>query len=495
MIEEFYKSLHQAISSSKNTAYIYYTGKFTYQDLYRYMKKINFQLAGCKQKRIVLYGSKSIGVYAAIYSIILSNNVWIPFTPGFPATRLREMLEVSEADIIIYEEDLPEELIKFATERNIFLRNLNEILAQEKEREFTNFDFPGNDLAYVMFTSGSTGKPKGVPVTHENYINFVNNALEILPFRRGEIFSDYHDFAFDISIFYLFCAPLTESAISPIKNEKERIFPVKHFQQNNITIWSSVPSVISRIQRLRPNEEIQNQFSILFLCGEPFSLGVLKYCYENMKVKKVYNFYGLTETGVENFYHECFLEDLEKYEEKGFVPIGKPLKGNEIKVTEDKELLLAGCQLTPGYFKGIESRRFEIIDGKRWYHTGDIVERFEDVYFCKGRLDSQVKLSGYRIEMMDIEVQVKKQSGIKEAVCFVDDAEQVKLLICAYVPEKGTSIDIQGLKAKLAKSLPDYMVPKKFFILDDMPRNNNDKLDRKKIKEMYFGKISEGAKV
>lgn len=495
MIKEFYTKLHKNISSSKLPAYLYYDNRYTYQDLYRYMEKLNYYLVNYKQKRIVVYGHKNIGVYAAIYSVILSGNVWAPFTPGYPVSRLLGMLSVLDAGVIIYDKELPQELINYAKENGILVWNLNELLVGEDKEEFGNFNFSEDDLAYIMFTSGSTGNPKGVPITHLNYINFINNAMEILPFKKGEVFSDYHDFAFDISIFYLFCAPLTESAISPIIKDEEKIFPVKHLQENRITIWASVPSVISRIQRLRPNGVIKNCFSILFLCGEPFSLNVLKYCYDNLGVKNVYNFYGLTETGVENFYHRCSPEDLKKYEDKGFVPIGRPLNGNNIKLTEVKELLLHGCQITPGYLRGIEASRFEIIDGKRYYHTGDILEKFGDVYFCKGRLDSQVKLSGYRIEMMDIEVQVKKQSGIKEAVCFVDDAEQVKLLICAYVPEKGASIDIQGLKAKLANSLPDYMVPKKFFMLDDMPRNNNDKLDRKKIKEMYFGKISEGAKV
>lgn len=489
MIAGFYQRLHKVISTSQEPAYAYYSERYSYSELYSLMKKINYHLSSHRHKKVVLLGSKSIGMYAAIYSIILSGNIWVPFTPEFPVQRLQEMLDILKADIIIFEGEFPEQLKAIAAKSGITVMELNALLASGKEKEFGSFDFAPEDLAYIMFTSGSTGKPKGVPVTHENYINFIHNALTLLPFKKGDIFSDYHDFAFDISIFYLFCAPLVEGALSPIRNNEEKIFPVKHFTENRISVWSSVPSVISRIQRLRPQEEVKNYFRILFLCGEPFSLEVLRYCYQNLKADKVYNFYGLTETGVENFYHPCSLGDLTQYQDKGFVPIGQPLPGNKIMVSADKELLIAGCQLTPGYLQGIESRRFEVIDGERWYHTGDIIERYLDVYFCKGRVDSQVKLSGYRIELMDIEVHVRRFAGVKEAVCFIDDTGSTRQLVCALEPHPGAVVDIQGLKIDLLKRLPDYMVPKKIEILQEMPRNNNGKLDRRKIKEMYFSQL------
>lgn len=486
MINEFYAKLLASFRDSERDAYVYYGERYTFRDLYGRMLKINGFLAARRQQRIVLYGSKNVNVYAALYAIVLSGNVWVPFTPGYPANRLLEMMSALDASVIMYDEELPAALSDYAAKSGIETVNVNSLVnGRGAGAEFAAIDRRDSDLAYIMFTSGSTGAPKGVPMTNINYINFVNNAMDILPFRKGEVFSDYHDFAFDISIFYLFCAPLSESAISPIRKDEERIFPVKHFQDNEITVWSSVPSVISRIQRLRPDERIENKFRILFICGEPFSLSVLRYCYENLNAENVYDFYGLTETGVENFYHKCSKDDLTRFEDRGFVPIGKPLKGSDIMVTPDKELLLSGCQVTPGYLRGIEAARFEAIDGKRWYHTGDIVEMFEGVYFCKGRVDSQVKLSGYRVEMMDIEVHVRRYPGVKEAVCFVDDSGKVKTLVCTYEPEKASAVDIKAMRASLAAALPDYMVPKKFCPIDDMPRNNNGKLDRKRVRERY----------
>jgi acyl-coenzyme A synthetase/AMP-(fatty) acid ligase len=481
MISAFYNKLYESFRTSGSIFYKYYSEEYSYKKLFTNLEKLNFHLSAYKNKRVVLYGAKTFEVYSAIYSIIMSGNTWAPLNLSFPLNLQLEILDVLEADIILYDENLPEEIESYAKKENIIIWDLCNLLQQSSAKSFDGFDFSPDDIAYIMFTSGSTGTPKGVLVTHQNYINFINNVMEILPFKMGEVFSDYHDFAFDISIFYLFCTPLMESSISPIRSDDERIYPVNHIRENKITVWSSVPSVVSRMQRLRPKEKIETPIRIMFLCGEPFSLDVLKYCYDNLELEYVFNFYGLTETGVENFYHKCSNDDLKKFEEKGFVPIGKPMKGSNVHLTDGKELLLGGCQITPGYLGGIRSERFEIIEKERWYHTGDIVELYNDVYFCKGRLDTQVKLSGYRVELMDIEVQVKKYLGIKEAVSFVDNSNLSKFLVCALESEE--PVDLKLLKGELKNYLPDYMIPLKFFFVDEMPRNSNGKLDRKEIRD------------
>jgi acyl-coenzyme A synthetase/AMP-(fatty) acid ligase len=436
-----------------------------------------------------VYGSKSFSVYSAIFSVILSGNVWIPVTPGIPTERLLAMMNVLMPDVILLEKDLPENIHTFAEKHEIAIWKLEDMLKHGKGKDFSELDFSPSDWAYIMFTSGSTGVPKGVPMTHHNYINFVRNALEVLPFSNHEVFSDYHDFAFDISIFYLFCAPLTKSAIAPIRKKEERMFPLNHIQKNNITVWSSVPSAISCLRRFRPNEQLENNIKIMFLCGEPFSLDILRYCHECLNVKHVYNFYGLTETGVENFYHECASQDFDRYKEKGFVPIGQPLKGNDFRLTEDKELLLGGCQITPGYLEGAGKERFEEIDGKHWYHTGDIIEFYKGVYFCKGRMDSQVKISGHRIELMDIEVHVRQYEGIKEAVCFIEHEKPVSRIVCVVETAKSRELFLSGVNQWLKERLPEYMIPRKFYTVSQMPINTNGKIDRKAVKQMFSKNI------
>lgn len=475
----FYEKLHNIMKDSSATFYVYYGQEYSYRDCYRNMLKINSILPQAGEKRIVLYGSKNFETYCAIFSILLSGNTWIPLNSLQPPKRSLDMMKLAAPHLILADCSLPVSIMEYAKDNDIPVFQLQSIVKNENQREFELGNFHKDNTAYIMFTSGSTGIPKGVPMTHENYINFIANAMAILPFDKYEVFADYHDFAFDISIFYLFCCILTESAFAPILKEGERLWPIENIIKNKVTVWSSVPTVIARIKSLRPNQTIETSIKIMFLCGEPLRLDLLRYCYEMMGLENVYNFYGLTETGVENFYHECQPEDLVRFENKGFVAIGKSLKGNKIKISDEKELLLSGCQITPGYLGGVGQEKFEIINEERWFHTGDIVEKYQDVFFCKGRLDFQVKLGGYRIELMDIEVYVRQFPGVEDAVCFIDENKDIKPLACAI--ETSIGLDLIKLRGHLKEHLPKYMVPSKFFLMPEFPRNKNGKIDRKKV--------------
>jgi acyl-coenzyme A synthetase/AMP-(fatty) acid ligase len=449
------------------------------------MLKMNSALSPHRNEKIVVYADKGFSSYAAIFSILLSGNVWIPLSLEIPETRLVEILKQVKPKLILSNLELPLLLDEYAKDNAVENVNMDKLISGNDKRVFKDIDFKKDDIAYIMFTSGSTGVPKGVPMTHENYINFINNCMEILPFKKGDVFSDYHDFAFDISIFYLFCCPLNEGAFAPVMNESDKIVPLRFMQENEVTVWSSVPSVISRIKSLNPEGSIATKIRIMFLCGEPFSMKVLSYCIDNMAVPNIYNFYGLTETGVENFYHKCSKEDLAEYEQFGFVPIGEPLKGNTVRVTGDKELLLSGCQITPGYLGGVGADRFEVIDGVSFFHTGDIVEQYNEVFFCKGRMDSQVKLKGYRVELMDIEVHMKRFPGIDEAVCFVHKKRNKNVLSSVVKPKNNAALNTGELMRYISGQLPHYMVPSRIIIQDEIPVNRNGKIDRKKIREMH----------
>ena len=481
-INEFYINLLNIIKSSRAVVYRHFNEEYTYQELYSLMLKINTVLSEYRNGQIILYASKNLSTYAAIFSIALSNNIWIPLSPENPDARNLEILKQTNPALAICEGKLPDAVSSYLEDNNVDIISLEEISFRNGEKEFETGVFKEDDIAYIMFTSGSTGIPKGVPMTHENYINFVSNVLEILPFGENEVFSDFHDFAFDISIFYLFTCPFVQGAFSPIKEERDKIIPISHILENKVTVWSSVPSVINRIKTFKPNEKINTSIKIMFLCGEPLKLDVLNYCLKNMGIKDVYNFYGLTETGVENFYHKCCIDDSDKYVNLGVAPIGKPLPGNYVKITSEKELYIGGCQVTPGYLGNRSPEKFETVSNIKWCKTGDIVEQHGDVYICKGRVDAQVKLSGYRVELMDIEAHLLQQEHVEEAVCFVDEIKGGKLLVAALKVKN--EIDIDSLRNKLKKRLPVYMIPKNIFYLDQLPLNKNGKIDRKQVSLM-----------
>ncbi len=479
-INEFYFNLLNIIKSSKAVVYRHFDEEHTYRELYFLMLKINTVLSEYRNRQVVLYASKNFPTYAAIFSIILSDNIWLPVSPENPDVRNLEILKQSNPVLAICEGQLPDTIYSHLKDNNIDVISLEEIISRNNEKEFETGIFGKDEIAYIMFTSGSTGVPKGVPMTHENYVNFISNVLEILPFGKNEVFSDFHDFAFDISIFYLFACLFVQGAFSPIKDERDKIIPINHILKNKVTVWSSVPSVINRLETFKPEEEINTSIKIMFLCGEPLKLNVLNYCLKNMGIENMYNFYGLTETGVENFYHKCDVSDLEEFADYGIAPIGKPLSGNYVKITDERELYIGGCQVTPGYLGNRSSEKFEMADGIRWCRTGDIVEKRGDVYICKGRLDSQVKLSGYRVELMDIEAHLVQQEHVEEAVCFVEEVKGGTSLIAAIKAKEKR--DIKTIQSSLKKVLPSYMIPKEIICMESIPLNSNGKVDRRKLR-------------
>lgn len=481
-VRQFYERLNNIFQGSTALAYRHYNERYSYAELYAYICRFNSVLADFQQKRVAVFAHKKIENYAAIFSIFLSNNTWIPFNPEIPDARNLKILSSCSPDLIFFDDYIPTSIKSYCLNNDIDCISFDDVASAEPT-EINVQDFNKYQIAYIMFTSGSTGTPKGVPMTHENYINFVNNVMDVLPLNKRHVFSDFHDFSFDISIFSLFSCVLSESAFSPILEQQDKVIPIDHIVKNEITVWSSVPSVINRIKTFRPDHKIDTPIEIMFLSGEPFKLDVLKYCFDNMQLSNVYNFYGLTETGVENFYHQCEYSNIEKYKDYGMVPIGKPLPGNYVRITEDGELLLSGCQITPGYLGGSQFDKFSVIDNVRWYHSGDIVEPFEGVYFCKGRMDSQVKLSGYRVELMDIEAHISQIPDVDQVVCFVDDSRGSTLIAALKVK---AAIDFSEIQHQLKKKLPAYMIPKKHFELQEFPVNVNGKTDRNEIRRIYL---------
>ena len=151
--------------------------------------------------------------------------------------------------------------------------------------------------------------------------------------------------------------------------------------------------------------------------------------------------------------------------------------------TETSELLVAGPQVTPGYLSEQEASRFTILDGVRWYRTGDIVVQQNGLYFCKGRLDAQVKLSGYRVELMDIEAHLRTLPEVNGAVCFVSPISGHGEMIVA-VLHSYRKIQLAEVRGHLKSKLPTYMFPRKVFMISEVPLNKSGKIDRLAVKNM-----------
>lgn len=482
---QFYERLHDMIAEAGEMPFWrHHDEAYSYRHLYDGMLRINTVLLNLRAARVIVYSGKAFPAYAAIYATLLSGNVWVPADPEIPPARNLEVFSQVLPAVVLSDRPLPQELEDFCREIGARTYQLAAILDSGPPSAFALKDFDDDGEAYIMFTSGSTGKPKGVPMSNRNYINFIDNAMRILPLRKGDVFADYHYFGFDISIFYLFCAVLVAGSFAPLILPADRMMPLRHLQAHKVTVLATVPSLMTLLRRLAHDRWEGHRPRIFFICGEPFRTDLLDYLDKSVKAEHVYNFYGLTETGVENFYHECQPGDAARFREIGYIPIGRPLQGSEVRLDANQELLLAGCQLTAGYLGGRSADRFFEESGVRWYRTGDKIVEQDGLYFCKGRLDNQVKLRGYRIELMDVEAQLRNLDGIDEAVCFVVELNGRDALVAALHGQNCPAPD--RVRLALKERLPTYMIPDVTFELNDLPANSSGKIDRVKVRQGFL---------
>lgn len=485
IVAEFYKDLRYAVSTANGAAYIHNDTLITYPLFMQMAERIHSRLGVCRGIPVVSIIDKDVISYAAVLAIILSGNTWVPLSPSVPSSRNADVLKTFDHCVLITNSDLAPELSDATNEHVIDVIDLRDIRETSPARPFGEIDINPDSNAMIYFTSGSTGEPKGVQVTHMNYIAVIRNLLSILDWPGGDVVADYHELSFVISIPVLFSCWMTQSAIAPALSAEETFLPIENLVDNKVTVLMTVPSTIARVKRARPNGIDDLDLRVLINCGEPLHLDILDYSLDLAPDGQVYNFYGSTEVAPWTFYHHCHVGDSERFASLGYAPVGKLLPGNEMRLdTETSELLVAGPQITPGYLSERDAHRFKVIDGRRWYCTGDKVIEYEGFFVCKGRLDTQVKVSGYRVELMDVEAHLRKIPDVEGAVCFARDDKERTSIIVAVLNSK-RDISISEVRRHLKQFLPAYMVPREVHVLDSAPINKSGKIDRLAIKKMF----------
>lgn len=484
VVDKFYLGLLSKISKESGPAYIYKETRVNYPNFLKLAERIHNRFMGNRNTHIVTIVDKGLSSYAAILAIVLSGNTWVPLSPSSPTSRNIHAIKNLENVIIVTDRDLDEEFAKLVTVKKLLTIDLRSISDLDQNLSFNPIGFDPDSNAMIYFTSGSTGEPKGVQITHHNYISMLQNIMGIVPWPDRGIFADIHELSFVISIPILFPCWLTRSAIVPALSQDEVFLPVSNLLKNSVNVLITVPSTVSRIKAMKPNGVKELDLKVLINCGEPLHLDVLDYSIKLANGGEVFNFYGSTEVAPWTFYHHCDTTDPERFKSLGYAPIGKLVSGNKMHLDkETSELLVAGPQVTPGYLFEEEVSRFTILDGVRWFRTGDKVVQQNGLYFCKGRLDAQVKLSGYRVELMDIEAHLRTLPGVKGAVCLVSTVSGQGEIIVA-VLHSYRKIKLTEVREHLKSKLPAYMFPRKVFMISEVPLNKSGKIDRLAVKDM-----------
>ncbi|MCA2183178.1 AMP-binding protein [Nonomuraea glycinis] len=354
-------------------------------------------------------------------------------------------------------------------------------------------------LAYVLFTSGSTGTPKGVPVRHRSVDAYLTHIVPRYALAPGCRVSQTFDLTFDLSVFDMFAA-WGGGATLVVPGRYDLLKPVAFVNRERLTHWFSVPSVVSlamRLRRLAPGAMPSLRWSLF--CGEPLSLRQAGAWQAAAPGSVLENLYGPTELTISCTQYRLPADPAAwPGTANGTVPIGLPYPGVEHVVldgdgrpADEGELCLRGVQRFPGYadpaddagrfvsFDGVRARDGEAVTEESWYRTGDRVAWRDGLLVHLGRLDQQVKISGHRVELGEIEATLRGLPGVLEAVVLALPDRDGELALEAACT--GHGLDGVALAKGVAEVLPGYMVPRTVTVLEALPLNANGKVDRRAV--------------
>ncbi len=446
----------------------------TYKECYERVLKLSNNLKKQGSSPIIIYGDKSVDTVISILSCIVAHRCYIPLYTCTPLYRIEDIINETGVTLIL-------------SDNEIIINNTECLSIEELNTRYDNINKyyeNNNKYAYTIFTSGSTGKSKGVPISYKNLNNFINWITNLEEFKDCSNINvlSQASFSFDLSVMDLYFSIYKNNSIIGISSDdKSNLSKVySAIKDNEINFLIMTPTFIKMLLIDNDfNEENYSSIKYMFFCGELLEVSTVKKIKERFKNIKIINAYGPTEA-------TCCVSLLQIEDSmlsKEYLPVGKINTSAVDILIKDNEIVLKGDSVFDGYLD-INSDNCYIENNKNTYKTGDIGIIEDNYLYCKGRLDNQIKYMGYRIELGDIENNLLKIDGIKEAVviCKYKDNNIVKL-IKGYVTIN-KNIDTNYIKKELSKLIPSYMVPKTIEIIDSIPINNNGKYDRKSLSDL-----------
>jgi amino acid adenylation domain-containing protein len=333
-----------------------------------------------------------------------------------------------------------------------------------------------DQLAYLIFTSGSTGWPKAVGITHANVASFLDTALPRFRIGPGDVVSQSHGLTFDMSVFELWGAWSSGAALAVVPRI-QALAPAHTLPRLGVTVWAGTPSLVDtalRAGRL-PAAALPGVRHVV-LGGEALTPATVAAVRAAAPKADIDNVYGPTEATVWVTTHRIAVADPVPVGRT--VPIGTPLPTTTLRVSDSGELLVHGPQVFGGYLDpAADEGRFVELDGRRWYRTGDLAEVDESgSWYYRGRADGQVKVRGYRIELGEIEhVATLLLAGVRTAAVRTTNAHGEAQLVLFV---ETLDVDESALRLRLARYLPDYMVPVRVRAIERFTLTAHGKLDR-----------------
>lgn len=444
-------------------------------------------LEKCKGEKwlIAVYMPRSIELIIALLGIVKAGCSYLPLDMEHPALRIQDMLDDSGAPMYITTSQLPE-----STYQNCE-RTVIETLMEDNRIPFQETAYDENALTYVIYTSGSTGKPKGVMIEQGALLNFVDGMGLAIEWKEANVVLSLTTVSFDIFGLELYVSLLNGLTMN-LASREEQLEPKKAaemIRKDGVDVIQMTPSRLSSFLTSQTFEESLKNLKYILVGGEAFPQELLVRLQKQKNQAKIYNVYGPTETTIWSTISDVTSKDK--------IDIGKPILNTDLFVLNKAgyiqppygigELFISGSGLARGYMKKEELTAERFIYNEKYqekmYGTGDLVRWYPDgVLECLGRVDNQVKVRGYRIELQEIEECLHKYKNLDAAVIVRKSEQSGENELFAFIVGEESLKD--ELFEYLRDYLPEYMIPSQLIFLDKLPLNLSGKVDRNALKNI-----------
>ncbi|MEL6524083.1 MAG: amino acid adenylation domain-containing protein [Chloroflexota bacterium] len=471
-----------------------------------------------RRDRIGIFLNKSLETSIAVYGIMKSGGAFIPLDPQSPKSRLLDIIRKTGMKCVISQPDKKKILAQVAEEESpleyvIGIDTDDDIgvptyswddVAQFPDNTMPNLHLIQDDLAYILFTSGSTGAPKGMMHTHATGMSYVHMSTDLYDVRPDDVLGNHSPLHFDMSTFEYLTGPNigTTTIVVP---ESYTLFPAnltQLMQDERMTFWYSVPfALIQIVLRGVLEKRDLSSFRWIMYGGEPFPPNYLAELMKHLPNAQISNVYGPAETNQVSYYT---IPDPDTWvDPEANMPIGTFVPNLEGLVLDDDdsivedgevgELVVRTPRMTKGYWgrPDLNARVFfrrEIMPDfeEVYYRTGDLVKLRDDgLYDFLGRKDHQVKVRGYRVELLEVENAMASHDAVEEGAAYAlkndDGSDYIEV---AVIVAKEATLTVDELIAHMNDRLPHYAVPSKVKFMDSFPRTGSDKVDRRGLQSI-----------
>jgi amino acid adenylation domain-containing protein len=433
----------------------------------------------------------------ALLAILKAGGAYLPMDPDYPRERLSYMVQDSNIPLLITRQSFSSKLPELQIQK-LVLDEAEKTLESQSNRNLGNIATIDNS-AYVIYTSGSTGQPKGVIVSHRNVSRLFQSIAGQFRFGADDIWTLFHSFAFDFSVWEIFGALLHGGCLVVVPFWITRS-PEQFYQlliEQKVTVLNQTPSAFQQLVRNRDFSWSSLKVRCVVFGGEALDLTMWKNFWHDPALRHVQlvNMYGITETTVHVTYHRVSRKD----EERGHSIIGRPISDLSVYVLDANQKLLpagmpgevyvGGDGLARGYLTrpDLTAERFvpdpfSCRAGQRLYKSGDLARWLPDgTLDYIGRSDHQVKIRGFRVELGEIEAALALHQAVEQCVVVLASKDQRDHYLAAYLKARDHGLNVEDVRSFARQQLPDYMVPTSWVILEKMPVLANGKLDRKAL--------------